>query len=409
MRLLILTQYFPPETGAPQNRLFELAVCLKKLGVEVVVLTSLPNYPKMKIFREYRWCIYKKERINGIEVHRSFIYVSSSRNLFLRLINYFSFVITSFITAVLKLGRFDYLLCESPPLFLGITACAIKKLKCSKLIFNVSDLWPESAEKLGLITNKYLLRITKKLEEFIYKKSQLITGQTQGIVENISVRFPEKEVYWLKNGVDLDYFNPERVSDYWRLEAGFGRDDFILLYAGIFGYAQGIKIILSAAKKLENNKMIKFVLVGDGPEKISLIREKENQKLENVYFFPSIPKNKMPSILKSIDATIIPLRKLDLFKGAIPSKIFESLAMQKPILLGVEGEAKEIFIDQGKSGLFFEPENVNDFAEKILLLFKDMSLRERFINNSRIFVEAHFNRNVIAADFYKLLVKNERN
>lgn len=409
MRLLILTQYFPPETGAPQNRLFELAVCLEKLGVEVVVLTSMPNYPQMKIFRGYKWRIYKKERMNDIEVHRSFIFVSSSRNLFLRLINYFSFVITSFITAVLKLGRFDYILCESPPLFLGITACAIRKLKRSKLIFNVSDLWPESAEKLGLISNKYLLRITRKLEEFIYRKSEIITGQTQGIVENISARFPDKEVYWLKNGIDPDYFNPEKASNNWRLEAGFSRDDFILLYAGIFGYAQGIKIILSAAKKLEKYKKIKFVLVGDGPEKISLIREKENQKLENVYFIHPMPKKKMPSILKSIDATIIPLRKIDLFKGAIPSKIFESLAMQKPILLGVEGEAKEIFIDQGKSGLFFEPENVNDLAEKILLLFKDKSLRKLFIKNSRIFVKAHFNRNAIAADFHKLLVKNEKN
>jgi len=406
MKLLILSQYYPPETGAPQNRLSDLAKRLSAMGVDVLVLTAMPNYPQMKKYSGYRKKFYIKESLDGIAIHRSFIFVSSSKKMILRLINYFSFVITSIITGIFKIGKLDYLICESPPLFLGISGVILSKLKGAKLILNVSDLWPESAEKLGLINNRFLIRITRKLEEFIYRKSEIITGQTQGIVKNISIRFPEKRIYWLKNGVDLNFYNPEKVSDNRRFKTSFKHDDFILLYAGIFGYAQGIHIILRAAKRIEKNVKIKFILIGDGPEKNSIIKEKENQQLENVFIFPSVPEKEMPSILKSIDASVIPLRRIDLFKGAIPSKIFESLAMEKPILLGVEGEANEIFIKQGKCGLAFEPENISDLANKILQLYGNPEEYKEKSKNCRSFVASHFDRKQIAYDLLNFIRKH---
>jgi glycosyltransferase involved in cell wall biosynthesis len=163
MRLLILTQYYPPEIGAPQNRLHELAVRLANQGVSVEVLTALPNYPKMQVFEAYRNRKNRKEIIEGISIHRSWIYVSKSKGIISRLLNYFSFVWSSYWIGR-KLDKVDYLLVESPPLFLGYSAMLLAKKLDAKLIFNVSDLWPESAEKLGIVTNKWLLKLAYRLE-----------------------------------------------------------------------------------------------------------------------------------------------------------------------------------------------------------------------------------------------------
>ena len=249
MKLLILTQYFPPEVGAPQNRLFELAIRFQKKGVDMSVLTAMPNYPQMLIHKKYKNKLYHYEEMNGIKVYRSWIFISSRKGIIFRLLNYFSFVFSSAIIGLIKLNKFDYVLCESPPLFLGITGYFLSKIKRAKLIFNVSDLWPESAEKLGLVTNNFFLKSATFLEEFLYKKSYLITGQTQGIVKNISTRFPDKKVYWLPNGVDLDYYNAENTSTNWRKKNNFHDNDFIVLYAGILGYAQGLEVIITASLK----------------------------------------------------------------------------------------------------------------------------------------------------------------
>jgi hypothetical protein len=161
-RFIILTQYFPPETGAPQNRLYSLTKFLLQKGIDVRVVTALPNYPKNEIFPAYRGKYAVQEVMDGIPIHRVWIYVSNSRGIVARLINYFSFVVTSFFK-MLRLPKAEFFLCESPPLFLGITAVLAAKLKGSKLIFNVSDLWPESAEKLGIINNRFLIKVAYRL------------------------------------------------------------------------------------------------------------------------------------------------------------------------------------------------------------------------------------------------------
>ena len=408
-KLLILTQYFPPEVGAPQNRLFELAIRLQKMGIDVTVLTAMPNYPKNKIHADYLGKKYVYEEIQGIKVHRSWIYVSASKSILSRLSNYFSFVFSSAWYGSFKVkGKFDYLLCESPPLFLGISALWLMKRKKSKLIFNVSDLWPETAEKLGIVTNSFLLNISYKLEHYLYKKATLITGQTQGICKNISDRFPDKKTYWLPNGVDLNYYNTATVQSNWRNDNGFSESDFILLYAGILGYAQGLEVILYAANKTKHLHHIKYVFVGSGPEKEKLMTIKTELQLSNVIFFEGVEKNKMPGIVAAIDVAIVPLKRLDIFKGAIPSKIFENLAMKKPILLGVEGEAEQLFIREGKCGWAFEPENYEDLAKKVIYLDQNKNILPEFGNNALSYVKEKFNRDTLAEKFYEelCLLKN---
>lgn len=405
-KLLILTQYFPPETGAAQNRLLQLAVQLKKLGIEVSVLTAMPNYPTMRIFNGYRNKFYHFEEISGIPVHRCWIYAGTSKSIIPRLFNYFSFVKTSFLTGLVKIKRQDFILCESPPLFLGISAWCLSKIKRAKLIFNVSDLWPESAEKLGLVTNKTLLGISTILEEFLYRHSVLVTGQTQGIVENISSRFPGKKVIWLKNGVVASEISQNLVDrNKWRSENGFRADDFLVIYAGIIGHAQGLEVIIKAAGLLSSRERIKFLLVGSGPVRDQLISLQKETGAGNVYFFDNRPKTEVIGMVSACDVSVIPLKKLDLFKGAIPSKIFENLALKKPLLLGVEGEAKEIFIDRGKAGLFFEPENAADLSEKVLILASDRNLAGEAGENGYTLLREQFNPIIIAGEFYQELLR----
>ncbi|MFL5753339.1 MAG: glycosyltransferase family 4 protein [Bacteroidia bacterium] len=403
-RLLILTQYFPPEVGAPQNRLFELAVRLQERGIDVTVLTAMPNYPEMKIHEAYLGKSYVYEEMQGLKIHRSRIYVPKSKSFLRRLLNYFSFVYTSAYCGTFKVkGNFDFLLCESPPLFLGLSALWLKNRKKSKMIFNVSDLWPETAEKLGLVSNKLLLGLSYKLEAYLYKRSVLVTGQTQGICKNISARFPNKRTYWLPNGVDVSYYDVNLIKSNWRVENKFSDQDFILLYAGIIGYAQGLEVILDAAERTKAFTHIKYILLGSGPEKERLLSLKEEKKLANVHFINGVGKDKMPFIVSAIDVALIPLKRLDIFKGAIPSKIFENLAMKKPLLLGVEGEAKELFIDEGKCGVAYEPENAADLAEKVLYLDNNRALMEEMGARALSYVKEKFNRDTIAGKFYDII------
>jgi len=403
MKLLILTQYYPPEIGAPQNRLHELAVRLKYKNIHVEVLTALPNYPKMEVFEDYRRKQKRQEYIEGISVHRSWIYVSKSKQILSRLLNYFSFVWSSYWKGR-KLGEFDFLLVESPPLFLGYSAMALSRKLNAKLIFNVSDLWPESAEKLGLVTNRQLLNLAYRLEHKCYAKASLITGQTQGIVDDIKGRFPDKKVTWLPNGVDVSFYDPSKIgeSDF-RLKNDFKPNDIIFFYGGILGYAQGLEIIIEVANQLEDYPNAQFVIQGAGPEKEKLQILSEKYRLKNVHFLEPVKKSEMPSILKAIDIAVIPLKNLDLFRGAIPSKIFEALAMKKPLLLGVDGEAKKHFIDRAKAGRFYKPEDTESMKAQIIFMLENKTDLEEMGVNAREYVSEVFDRNKIAGGLFDTL------
>jgi glycosyltransferase involved in cell wall biosynthesis len=403
MKLLILTQYYPPEIGAPQNRLHELAVRLKAAGMEINVITALPNYPRMEIMNGYENRKNRYEEIDGIPIHRSWIYVTKSKGIFSRLLIYFSFVWSSYWKGR-KMKKYDYLLVESPPLFLGYSAMALSKKLNAKLIFNVSDLWPESAEKLGIVTNKIALNLAYKLEAKCYKQAFLITGQTQGIVDDICTRFPDKKVYWLPNGVDVSFYNPCQIQPgNFRERNGFSKEEILFFYGGIIGHAQGLEVILNAANLLRDSSSIQFVIQGSGPEKETLIALKQTLNLTNVHFLEPVSKIEMPAILKSIDVALVPLKNLTLFQGAIPSKVFEALAMEIPLLLGVEGEARNHFIEKGKAGLFFQPENAEELAKQALFLSENLVERLEMGKNARRYVAENFDRKKIANDFMRQL------
>ena len=402
MKFTILTQYYPPETGAPQNRLSDLALQLKNAGHDVTILTAMPNYPQNEIHANYKGRYFISESLNGISILRSWIYVGKSRSVIPRLFNYFSFVISSFIWGIIKLKKQDVIICESPPLFLGITGWLLSVFKKSKFVFNISDLWPESAEKLGVITNKTLLKLAERLELFLYRKSFLITGQTQGIVKNIGDRTNLSNLHWLPNGISDDVVNLNLNKDDCRKKLNLADDSFIFSYTGVIGHAQGLEIIIHAAEKFVS-KNVTIVFCGDGPELESLKALADKSGFNHFVFTGAVDKKVALQVVAASDAAIIPLKRLDLFKGAIPSKIFENCALGKPILLGVDGEAKELFVNQAQAGIYFEPENINELSTAMEKLAENNILCTSLGQNGKQYVLSKFSRKQIAINFLNVL------
>ena len=403
MRILFLTQYCPPEVGAPQNRIFEFAKKLKEFGHEVTILTALPNYPRGEIFEEYRGKKVVLEEIEGIKIVRTSIYATKSKSFTKRLRNYLSFTFSSVLQGAKHIEKQDFIITESPPLFLGWSGYVLSKLKGAKFVFNISDLWPESAIKLGVLHNKLFIKMSVWLEEFCYRKASAVTCQTEGIVDDIVNRgFDKNKVHLITNGVDTKLFKKENRDESFRREIGI-ENKFALCYAGIHGLAQGLQVIINAAEIVKDEEEIQFVFVGDGPEKQDLINMVKEKGLKNVTFLPLQPKTNMPKIVASMDAAIIPLKRLDIFKGALPSKMFETLASEVPIILPVQGEAEKL-IKNAQAGIVVEPENSKEIAEAVLKLYNDMELRNKLGENARKYVMEHYARETITRKLEKILM-----
>ncbi|MCX8080460.1 MAG: glycosyltransferase family 4 protein [Bacteroidia bacterium] len=405
LRILFLTQYFPPESGAPQQRIFSLAAHLCSFGMHCHVLTCHPHYPQMKLYSGYDNQTLKSEDFQGIKVLRVPVYIPRKKSFFQRLINYFSFTFQSIMHyKKLPAKHYNFIFCESPPLFLGLAALYLKKKLNAKLIFNVSDLWPESIAKLGINQNPVILWPLWKLEALLYKNSFLITGQTQGICNNIKTRFPEKKTYWLPNGADIDKWNPEAYNKIdCRKTYGFPSEKFIIGYAGVIGLAQGLQTLLDCAILMQKENVL-FVMAGDGPELEKLKKYSVEKNISNVIFLGHLSPEHIPSFISSLDVSVVPLKRSDLFLGAIPSKIFENLTMKIPVLLAVDGEARDIFETQHNAVFFAEPENPSDWALKLDYMKNHPDDVKIKTENGQKLVMEKFNRKMIARNFYDMLI-----
>lgn len=394
MRFIILTQYYLPETGAPQRRLSDLAQRLTDQGHQVTILTAMPNYPTGKIFPDYGGWL-RREIINGISVIRTLIYPTQKATFPHRLANYFSFVISSAIVGLFALPKADVLLVESPPLFLGLSAWWLSRLKRAKLIFNVSDLWPESVAQLGLIRRDSLTyHISQLLEHFCYQQAWIISGQTRGIIADIQARFPNKAVFHLTNGVDIDQFGSDKFQAEVRASLA-APDELIVMYAGLHGLAQGVDQLIEAAHALQDER-IRFILIGDGPEKGMLIRQAQEMQLANVNFLDSRPGHEIPPLLAVADMIVVPLR-LNI-PSAVPSKLYEAMASAKPAIVVSVGEAA-MLTNEFQLGRAIEPGDIAALVAAIQELAGDAALRRQMGQRGRLAIEQHFNREHIAQRF----------
>lgn len=390
----LLTQYYPPESGAPQARLSDLARRFAERGHDVTVLTAMPNYPTGKLFAGYSGVLRREPSADGIRVVRSAIYPSQSARLVPRLASYFSFVGSSLLAGLATLPSLDYLVCESPPLFLGMTAEALSRVKRARLVFNVSDLWPDSAVRVGAVKPGAALRISEALERRAYERAWLVTCQTHGIVDDIRRRFPHVPTYHLPNGVDCALFGPDRRSPTMHDELR-GARSLVAIYAGLHGLAQGLDQLLAAADRLRDLDLM-FALVGDGPEKARLMTEARRLRLDNVRFFPARPRGEIPAMLASADIALVSLREG--FNDAVPSKLYEALGSGLPVVAISEGEAARVLAD-ADAGSSVRPNDIEALAAAIHSLAGDVGARRRLGENGRRAAVERFSRKAIGDAF----------
>ena len=309
MKLLVITQYFPPEMGAPQARLYELARRLKGMGHEITVLTAMPNYPTGSIFDGYRGKVRKTETLDGMKVVRTCLYPSKSSRTLPRLLSYLSFGISSALFGVWGLGKQDVVLIESPPLFLVPFALFVSKVVRGKAVMMVSDIWPDIIIRMGHASESSAsVKAMFRLEKYAYKHSYAVALTNPGAADQIRQRFPDiKNVTVISNGVDTAMFSPQLRNDDIRSGLGAAGDDFLVGYCGLHGLAQGLEVILDAAALLKDRSNIKIIMIGDGPTKDELVRKADELDLDNLTFYDRRPKTEMPGILASLDASLIPL------------------------------------------------------------------------------------------------------
>lgn len=364
MKVIYLCQHFPPETGAPQIRVYEVSKELIRRGHQVEVITAFPHHPAGIIPDEYKGMFYMKEDWDGIPVHRSWIYPSPKGSFWKRLASYFSFTFSAFYS-IFKSKKTDVIICNSPPLFLGITGYIGAKLKRAKFVFNVADIWPESAVELGLVKNKQFIKLAEMLERFLYKKSWKIATATDGIKDYMVRKGKdEKDVFLLPNGVNTHDFNI-RPKDTELIQKIGLEGKKIFMYAGTLGYAQGLDSVLEAAALLKDGHPdIHFLFVGDGQEREKLLKMKEDLNLTNVTFYGAVPLKEMPSMFSIADYSIVSLRDIDLFKGARPSKIFPAISSGVPVIYCGSGESAAILEDYN-CGRIAPPENPEGIAKTI--------------------------------------------
>jgi glycosyltransferase involved in cell wall biosynthesis/ubiquinone/menaquinone biosynthesis C-methylase UbiE len=406
VRLAILTQYYPPETGAPQNRLSDLARRLTARGHEVQVLTALPNYPGDAVLREYRGRENTVEILDGVRVARVGLLVSRRKTFARRMACYLSFALNARRHGPRLLGPADVLLMESPPLFLALAGVGLARTLGAPLVTNVSDLWPESAVALGVIGPGALLRMAERLEAWMYRRSALITAQTEGIADDIRRRFPDARVVLFPNGVDLDAYDRPLDRAAIRREFGWDDDVFVLGYTGVFGHAQALDQILDAARLLEGVEGVHFALIGDGPCREALERRIAGERLRSVRVYPRQPAWRMPSVQAALDAGLVPLRRGRLFEGTRPSKMFEVMAAARPVVLCARGEAEAIVTGAagGPAGIVVPPEEPAELAAAIRSLLLKRDEAAEMGRQGQQLVRQRFDRAITAVQIERVLL-----
>jgi colanic acid biosynthesis glycosyl transferase WcaI len=406
MRILYISQYFPPEAGATQTRAYEMASNFVRMGHQVTMLAEVPNHPSGIIPPEYRRKLFERTNLEGIEVIRVWVKASPTKNFRNRMLFYLTFMVNAALAGLfLARDHYDLVYATSPPLFVGGAALAISTLRRIPLVFEVRDLWPESAVALGEISNPRTIAWSTRLEEACYRRARAVIVVTQGIRQRLLKRgVPAEKVIWIPNGAntDLFQFRPESRQKI-RLELGLN-DKFVAIYAGIHGVAQGLEYVIEAAHLLQTRAEIQVLMVGDGPKKAEITALAKQYELSNLTLLPEQPRERIVDYLSAADIALIPLRNLDLFKGALPSKMFDAWACQRPILLSVDGEARSV-LEQCGGGIFIPPEDPEALSAALLKLKDSPQTRSEMGAVGRAYTIQHYSRKALAEQLADVLNK----
>ncbi|MBI2418356.1 MAG: glycosyltransferase family 4 protein [Ignavibacteriales bacterium] len=353
-KILLITQYYPPEMGGGSQRSVGFAEELHDAGLEVVVIAPFPTYLMTEVKTKVK--LYEKSSENGITIYHTYVYASDRGKFLKRMAYYLSFMLSALIVALFVEKKSDFHITISPPLFTGIPGILLKWFKKSKFIFDIGDLWPESAIQLGFLKNRTAINIAEQLERWIYRNADFVNVVTRGTYEKVKLLHPYiKKVLYIPNFVRTSLITKTPKDQILLKELNLG-SKFICGYAGNIGGAQGLKMMTDAAKLTLQNTKILYLIIGDGVEKELLEQEIEKHSLKNVLLLPPVSREKIISYISLFDIMFIPLVKNKLFTITIPSKLYEAMAAEIPVILSVDGEARKL-LEEAKCGYFCEPEN----------------------------------------------------
>jgi glycosyltransferase involved in cell wall biosynthesis len=407
MKILYVSQYFPPEMGAPAARAAELSRLWSEDGHEVTVLTGFPNHPTGIVPFEYRRNLrhlVAHESANGVNVVRTWLLPFPNRKAHERILNYSSFCISAAITGVF-LEQPDVVIATSPQLLVGLSGWCLARSKRVPFIFEVRDLWPESLVAVGIgSSNSALHRGLAKIAGFLYRNCDRIVVVTPAFRDYLVKhwRVAEEKIQVVENGVDASLF-AKREGDR-ALKRALGLEEkFVVSYIGTIGNAHGLDTLVDAATLLRDSATnIRFLLVGEGAEKERIASLVRTRGLTNVKVMDEQPREMIPSYVSISDVCLVLLKKSELFKTVLPTKMLEFMSCARPVILGVDGHARSV-LERAQAGIFIQPENPVELAQAAMRLAGDAELRGWLGRNGRQHVLQYFSRRQTAKVYLDVL------
>jgi hypothetical protein len=403
VKILIVTHYFPPETGAPQARLSGLAAAWAAGGDEVTVLTGMPNHPTGVIPPRYRGAIRRRERRDGYRVLRTWLYATPNEGVARKTLGHLSFMASAVLLGARASGPADVVVVSSPTFFSIGAGAALARLKRARLVVEIRDLWPAIFAELGVLTSRPLIRLLERLELGAYAAADTVVVVSDGFRANLIGRgVPAGKVHTIRNGADPGEFDPAApAEEELRASLGAGSADCLVLYVGTHGISQGLTSVADAAARLDGEAAIRFAFVGEGADKLRLEQRVAEGGLGHVTLRPGVPHEQVPALLATADICLVPLRDVPLFSSFIPSKMFECLAAGKPVVGALAGEAAQILREAG--GSVVPPGDSAALAEAVRTLAADPRQRQEMGRRGRLYVEKYFDRGTLARHYRKLL------
>ena len=402
MNIAFYSHYFTPEIGAPSARLFDLSKQWQAAGHYVDIVTCFPNHPVGRIYDGYRSGVYMLELLDGLSVHRHWTYITPNKGFLKKTIGHVSFLPSAVLLSNRRLKHPQIAIGSSPTFFAAMGAAAAGMQHKIPFVMEVRDLWPAIFVDLGVIRNGRVIRMLEKLELSLYSRAAKVVTVTEAFRRNIIERGIEADkVHTIPNGADTEFWRPRPVPK--RLKERLGLEgSFVVLYIGAHGISHALTRILESAALLEGRAPIRFLFVGEGAEKSALMERAKVLNLKNVIFHEPVNKEAVRDFYALADVCLVPLRNIKLFEGFIPSKMFEIMAMGKPIIASLSGEPADILARSG-SAVIVPPEDSEGIAEAALHLYAHPEDGEKMGERGRAFVVHHYSRRSLASTYMEVL------
>ncbi len=368
MKILIITQHFPPEKGAVR-RLFEFSRYFARQGHDVSVLTAIPNYPDGIVPEKYRGYFMYREEMDGVKVYRSYVLAAPNRFPGKRMVGFVVFLLTAVINSFRLKDDFDVIVASSPPVTTPVLGWLISKIKRKKLVIEIRDPQPECSEEFGALKPSLFTKTIKKIVHFVYRHADRVVGVSEGFTEfALHAGVPKERLTTIKSGVGGEFFDTGSNG----IRTKFGWDEqFVILYAGTMGWAHSFEVVIEAARKLIDQPDIRFVFVGDGEKRAVLEDMVQDYGLKNVTFIGLQPLDSIPYFLQTSDILIESLKEVKadnpVTKGTYPAKLYEYMAAGRPIVFGARETSEPVReLEKAGGALSFRANDTNRLCELIL-------------------------------------------